>query len=117
MNKNIIIIIILFAIGNILAWFQSNSQFLWKWWYDHPMTTILIYSIPTAFTFYFGWRFAVEAFGGSLWSARMFGFGVATIIFAVMSYVFKGEGITVKTAVCLALSLVIIFIQVFWKTE
>jgi hypothetical protein len=47
----------------------------------------------------------------------MFGFGIATIIFGIMSYFFKGEGITIKTAICLALSVVIIFIQVFWKTE
>jgi len=117
MNKNIGIIIALFVAGNILAWFQSNSQFLWQWWYERPLTTILIYSVPTAFTFYFGWRFAVEAFGGSLWSARMFAFGIATIIFAIMSYLLKGEGITIKTAICLALSGLIMLIQVFWKTE
>tara|TARA_Y100001970_G_C14002282_1_gene734031 strand:- start:458 stop:811 length:354 start_codon:yes stop_codon:yes gene_type:complete len=115
MNKEIIIIAVLFIFGNILAWFQSNSQFLWQWWYDRPIFTILIYSIPTAFTFFYGWRFAVEAFDGSLWSARMFGFGVATIVFAAMSYLMKGEGITAKTALCLALSCLIICIQVFWK--
>jgi hypothetical protein len=117
MSKNIVVIIALFVIGNILAWFQSNSQFLWEWWYERPVTTILIYSIPTGFAFYYGWRFAVESFEGSLWAARMFGFGIATIIFGIMSYLFKGEGVTVKTAVCLALSVVIIFIQVFWKTK
>lgn len=117
MNKNIAVIITLFIIGNILAWFQSNSQFLWEWWYERPITTICLYSIPTGFAFYFGWRFAVEMFGGSLWAARMFAFGIATIIFAIMSYLFKGEEVTAKTALCLALSVAIIFIQVFWKTK
>lgn len=117
MNKEIIIITLLFIIGNILAWFQSNSQFLWSWWYDRPLFTVFVYSIPTGLTFYYGWRFAVQYFDGSLWGARMFAFGVATIIFTIMSYVMKGEGLSMKTAVCLMLSFLIIFIQLFWKTE
>lgn len=114
MNKTIIASILLFAIGNILAWFQANSQFVWKWWYEHPMFTILIYSIPTSFAFYYGWRYAVES-TGSLWSARMLGFGLATMIFGTMSYAIKGEGITIKTAVCLALAMVIFLIQLLWN--
>ena len=114
MNRLIASAIVLFILGNILAWFQANSQFLWQWWYDHPVTTVLMYSIPTSLAFFFGWRYAVEA-TGSLWSARMLGFGVATIIFGAMSYLLKGEGISTKTAVCLLLSVTIIFIQVLWK--
>lgn len=114
MNKPIIIAVILFILGNTLAWFQANSQFLWKWWYDHPFLTIFMYSIPTSMAFYFGWRYAVEA-TGSLWSARMLGFGVSTIIFGAISYLLKGEGITTKTAVCLLLSIAIILIQALWR--
>jgi hypothetical protein len=114
MNKLIASAVILFTIGNILAWFQANSQFLWEWWYNHPFLTILIYAIPTSMAFYFGWRYAVEA-TGSLWSARMLGFGLGTIIFAVISYLLKGEGITTKTAICLLLSTAIILIQVLWR--
>lgn len=117
MNKQVVFIVSLFVIGNLLAWFQANSQFIWKWWYDRPLLTILIYSVPTSFTFYYGWRYAVDYFDGSLWSARMFAFGLATIVFAILSFWVKGEGISLKTAVCLALSVAIIFIQVFWKTE
>ena len=117
MLKNLLIIISLLSLGNVLAWFQSNSQFLWKWWYDHPVTTVFIYSIPTGLAFYYGWRYSVELFDGSLWSARMFAFGVATIIFTIMSYAMKGEGINAKTAVCILLSFLIILIQVGWKTD
>ena len=117
MSKELIIITALFVVGNVLAWFQANSQFIWQWWYERPILTILIYSVPTSFAFFYGWRYAVESLEGSLWAARMLAFGVATIIFAFMSYFFKGEGITVKTAVCLALSFLIILIQLFWKTK
>ena len=114
MNKGMIIAIILFAIGNVLAWFQSNSQFIWKWWYDHPISTILIYSIPTSFAFFFGWRYAVESMG-TLWSARMLGFGISTIIFGLMTYAIMEESITYKTAICLILAIAIILIQILWK--
>ncbi len=114
MNKAIVTAIILFAAGNILAWFQANSQFLWEWWYDRPILTVFLYAIPTSMAFFFGWRYAVEA-TDSLWSARMLGFGIGTIIFATISYLLKGEGITYKTAVCLLLSTIIILIQVLWK--
>lgn len=117
MNKELLIITILFIAGNVLAWFQANSQFLWEWWYERPILTVFLYSIPTSLAFFYGWRYAVESLGGSLWAARMFAFGIATIIFGVMSYIFKGEGITAKTAVCLALSVLIICIQILWKTE
>ncbi len=113
MNKPILISLLLLLIGNVLVWFQSNSQFIWKWWYDHPLTTIFIYSIPTAIAFYFGWRYAVEAMG-SLWSARMLTFGISTIMFAIMSYVMMGEGLNLKNGVCLVLSMIIIVIQVMW---
>ena len=116
MSKEITLIVILFILANILAWFQSNSQFIWSWWYERPMFTVLIYSVPTSLAFYYGWRYAVEAFDGSLWGARMFVFGIATIVFAILSYVFKGEGINLKTTVCLILSFAIILIQVLWKT-
>jgi len=114
MNKLIASAVILFIFGNILAWFQANSQFLWQWWYNHPITTVFIYAAPTSLAFFFGWRYAVEA-TGSLWSARMLGFGVSTIIFGAMSYTLKGEGISYKTAICLLLSTAIILIQVLWK--
>tara|TARA_A200000159_G_scaffold160566_1_gene180915 strand:+ start:3721 stop:4077 length:357 start_codon:yes stop_codon:yes gene_type:complete len=117
MSKHIIFVVMLFIVGNLLAWFQANSQFIWKWWYDRPMLTILVYSVPTSFAFYYGWRYAVEYFGGSLWSARMFAFGLATIVFAGLSYAVKGEGINLKTAVCITLSFVIILIQMFWKAD
>ena len=113
MNKPILFSIALFIVGNILAWFQA--QFISEWWYEHPITTVLMYSIPTSFAFYFGWRYAVE-FTGSLWSARMLGFGVSTIIFGILSYTLMNEGLSVKNGLCLILSIAIILIQLLWKS-
>jgi hypothetical protein len=114
MSGKLMIAMGLFVIANVFAWFQSNSQFVWKWWYDHPVLTVFIYAIPTSITFFFGWRYAVEA-TGELWGARMVGFGIGTIMFSLMTYFMMGEGLSYKTLTCVLLSICIILIQILWK--
>lgn len=55
--------------------------------------------------------------GGLLWPARFIGFGVGMIIYAVMVNYHFSEGINSKTWVSLMLSLLLIYIQVFWKVK
>ena len=57
----------------------------------------------------------VNHFDGLLWPGRFIGFASGVVSFAVLSYIFMGEGITVKTGVSLFLAFMIVFIQVFWK--
>ena len=54
---------------------------------------------------------------GLLWPARFIGFGIGMIIYAIMVNYHFDEGINVKTWVSLVLSLLLIVIQVFWKTK
>ena len=49
-----------FVIGNILAWFQFNSQFVWDWWKDKPFITCMIYAIPASMLFWYGTKFLVR---------------------------------------------------------
>ena len=107
----------LLLLGNILAWFQGNLQFVSDWWYSRPFFTIIIFAIPTATCFFFGWRFLVEYLDESLWSARLFSFGLGTIIFALFSFYIKGEGLNKKTIICLLLSVSIILIQTLWPNK
>ena len=107
----------LLLLGNILAWFQGNLQFVSDWWYSRPFFTIIIFAIPTATCFFFGWRFLVEYLDESLWSARLFSFGIGTIIFAILSFFIKGESIDKKTFICLLLAISIVFIQSFWPNN
>ena len=54
--------------------------------------------------------------GGLLWPARFIGFGVGMIIYAIMVNYHFNEGINLKTAISLVLALILICIQVLWKT-
>ena len=115
MDKKIIIAIILFIIANILTWFQVNSQFLWSWWRDRPLFTVIIYAIPTSLSFFYAWKLGVEYSNGQLWPVRMIGFGISTIMFSILTYALMKEGLDAKTIVCVILSVVIIAIQMLWK--
>jgi len=57
----------------------------------------------------------VQHFDGQLWPSRLIGFVIGTIMFTIMSVSLFGEPITIKTGVCLLLSLMILMVQLFWK--
>ena len=107
--------ILFFTLGNIIAWFQFNSQFVWDWWKDKPMLSNFIFAIPMGLCFWYAIKYIVED-TGLLWTSKLIGFGVGNIIFAIFTYAFLKESMFApKTLLCLFLSAVIIGIQIFWK--
>ena len=107
--------ILLYVLGHILVWFQLNSQFKWEWFQDKQVLTTLVISIPMSLCFVFGTRHIVGYYG-TLWSSRWVGYGVGIFVFSAMTYFFMGEDLlSWKTLSCLALSLVILLIQVFGR--
>ena len=107
--------ILFFTIGNVLAWFQYNSQFVWPWWRDKPVITNLIFAIPMGLCFWYAVKQVVDT-TGLLWTSKLVGFGVSNVIFAILTYFFMKESmLTPKTMICLVLSMAIIGIQIFWK--
>jgi hypothetical protein len=115
MSNKLLLVVALFTMGHISAWFQFNSQFIWDWWKERQMLSVLIYSLPTSFFFILGTKHAVEM-TESVWSSRLLGYGVGIIIFSILTYVMMRESVfTPKTLTCVILSIIIILIQVFWK--
>ena len=107
--------IILFLIGQILIWFQTNGQFLWAWFDRNPLFLSLVGGTTISYTFIYGTRFAYEHFDGLLWPGRFMGFALGISSFAILSWIFMGEGITLKTMTSLILAIGIICVQLFWK--
>ncbi len=115
MKGNITLGIIYFLVGNIFAWFQFNSQFVWEWWKDKPIVANLIFAIPMGMCFWYAVKHIVLS-TDQLWSSKLIGFGVSNIVFGIMTYIFLKESVmTAKTLTCLFLASVIIAIQIFWK--
>jgi len=109
--------IIFFLIGNIIAWFQFNAQFVWEWWEDKPLITNLIFATPMGMCFWYAAKNIVSV-TNEVWSSKLIGFGVSNAIFGIMTYIFLKESMfTPKTLTCLFLGSLIILIQIFWKSS
>ena len=76
------------ALGNCIAWFHMNAQFKWDW--AKSQWWVLLGGIPISFAFFYSTKYFYEYFN-SYWSVRPIGFGIATIIFGVMTTLVLGE--------------------------
>ena len=105
-----------FILGPIFIFFQLNGQFKSNWFKKNEL---IVASTGLIISFFFIWgtKYTVEAFNGLLWPARFVGFSLGMVIYALgVSYFFK-EGITNKTFVSLALCVMLVMIQLFWRTK
>lgn len=113
--KQLMMGMLLIFVGQFLIWFQTNGQFLWRvfernpFWVSLGMGTVISYSLILAT------KNLVGYFDGLLWPPRFIAFGMGVLSFTVLTYIFMGEGITLKTGVSLLLSVFIILIQLLWK--
>lgn len=106
--------ILIGALAQVLVFFQLQGQFKFNWVKEHTFIMALI-GIPVSYMFIYSARFLVEAFDGQLWPSRLIGTGVGVVVYIIMSQVWFNEALTLKTVICILLSIIIILIQLFWK--
>jgi len=112
MNVNFLYAFICFVLVQVLAWFSTNFQFTEYAGSTKPIMIAVALAIPTTVAAYFGTKFGYEAFG-SVWSVRFFVFAVSYLVFPILTWWFLDESMfTLKTMLCVLLSLLIILIQV-----
>ena len=76
------------------------------------------YTVCCILQWYVGFNVAFYiAFDGLLWPARFVGFAIGIGTYAIGVWLLFKEGITVKTFISLILCVILISIQVLWKTE
>ena len=95
-------------LGNLIAWFHMNAQFRWEW--AKTWWWIALGGIPVSYLFWYGTKLYYEFFG-KYWYVRPIGFGMATIVFALLTWLILDETPDTKTIICLLLSVLIIIIQ------
>ena len=105
----------LFLLGQTLAWYQTNGQFISQWIKDHPILVAAIGGIPVGYSYILGTTYLVQAFGGEVWPSRLLGFSMGILAFTTLTLIHLGEGINLKTSIILMLAMLIILIQVLWK--
>ena len=112
--KHILYAVLLFLFGQTITWIQINGSILWPWAKQYKIIFLLL-GIPVSWVFMEATAIAVNGFGGEFWPSRIISFASGIFVFSILTYVFKSEAITLKTAISLILALSIVLIQLFWK--
>ena len=111
MNKNVIFCVLLLFFGQILVWYQLNSQLVWEWAKTNKsMWFMSLMGIPISVLFWHTTKFGYEGFG-ELWPIRLLGFATGMISFPIITYLILGEGITIKTGLSIILAIIIMILQ------
>jgi multidrug transporter EmrE-like cation transporter len=102
------------VLAQTLTFLQLQGRWKYEWMRDHQWVMVLL-GIPISMLFMTSVSLMVQHFDGQLWPSRLIGFVIGTVMFTVMSVSLFGEPITIKTAICLVLSFMILMVQLFWK--
>ncbi len=114
MSKELLYTFLTFLTVQSAVWFQTNGQFVWSWFKDHPFI-LSLFGIPISLGYIWATKFAFAAFDGTLWPGRLIGFAMGIISFTILTNYYMGEGISTKIIVSLILAVALVYIQVFWK--
>jgi hypothetical protein len=115
LSKQLILGMLAFFVAQVFVWFQTNSQLIWKWWADKPLTSALIFALPVSLLFWYGTRYIYDA-TEELWTVRFIGFGMSYLTFPILTHWLLGESmLTHKTIICTLLAVMILWIQISWK--
>ena len=111
MNKYIVLTIGIFLFNNILIWYQLNGQLVWDFWKtSRGIILSLLMGIPITGLFWLATKWGYVGFG-NLWAVRFMGFATSMISFPIMTWLYLGETITLKTLVTILLAIIIMILQ------
>ena len=82
--------VLIFSLGQILGWFQLNSQFVWDWWKDKPLFAAIMFSVPTGICFWYGIKLCYEEWG-EVWGPRFLIFSMSYLTFPLLTWWFLNE--------------------------
>ena len=111
-NKHYIILtILIFFVNNILIWYQLNGQLVWDFWKSWKGIGVsLLMAIPITALFWYATKIGYIGFG-NLWAVRFMGFATSMISFPIMTWLYLGETITLKTLITILLAIIIMILQ------
>ena len=110
-NKYILMTIGIFLLNNILIWYQLNSQLVWEWAKGtKSMWLMSLLGIPISLLFWWATKIGYQGFG-NLWSVRFIGFATSMLTFPIMTWLYLGEVITLKTIITILLAIIIMILQ------
>ena len=107
----IVLTIITFFVNNIIIWYQLNGQLVWDFWKSWKgIVVMLLMGIPISGLFYLATKWGYDGFG-TLWPVRFLGFATSMMTFPIMTWLYLGEVITLKTIITILLAIIIMILQ------
>ena len=100
-------------LGQVLIWYQLNSQLVWEWAKGYKsMLLMSLLGVPISILFWYATKWGYIGFG-NLWAVRFMGFATSMLTFPIMTYFYLGEPMSLKTLLTLGLAIIIMIIQLF----
>ena len=112
--KALLLGISFYMVGQIVAYYQLNGQFICPWFKRNPLLLSLL-GIPVSLIFISATKYTVTAFDGTMWPQRFIGFASGILIYAWGTSYYFNQPIDVKTTISLGLAFLLIGVQIFWK--
>jgi hypothetical protein len=109
--------ILAFFVAHSLTFYQLNGQFLKTDWFRKHEVLVALFGAVLSFFYIWGTKYTVSGMEGLLWPARFIGFSIGMLLYALLVNYHFNEGMNAKTYVSLTLCVLLICIQVFWKTK
>ena len=107
-----------FAFAQTVTWLTSNLQLIYQYFKTPKgILAMVIVSMPATVGYIMATKALYTAMDNSLWSVRLIGFAMGVFTFTFLTYWYMKEGLNMKNTVTLVLSVVIVLMQVFWKTK
>ena len=111
--SNLITGLIILVLVYIVGWHQLYGQFSHEYYKKYQMWLILL-SIPTTYFSIIAARLISEYFNGKMWPNRIFTFSIGIVMFTILTQIYFNEKLSVKTLILLALSGLIVILQLIW---
>ena len=94
-----------------MIWYQLNGQLVWDFWKSPKgIVTSLLMGIPITAMFWVATKIGYQGFG-NLWAVRFMGFATSMMTFPLMTWLYLGESITLKTLITVLLAIIIMILQ------
>ena len=107
----VVLTILIFFFNNIMIWYQLNGQLVWDFWKTPKgIITSLLMGIPITALWWLATKWGYQGFG-TLWPVRFMGFATSMMTFPIMTWLYLGEVMTLKTIITMVLAVIIMLLQ------
>ena len=111
---NLFLGVLILVLVYIVGWHQLYGQFVHEYFKKYQLWLIFL-SLPTTYFSIIAARLISEYFNGKMWPNRIFTFSIGIVMFTILTQIYFNEKLNIKTLTLLALSGLIVILQLIWK--